>query len=136
MNLIQEHGRIFNHNILQGVPREYVDIMKVAWSEFEKIIAGSFDDVDWDKMKPFYACIAKDIDTHKKRIGGDFAIAQAVTSREMRDHIRITLPDCVFITMSLTKENQTKRVKERHGDDPGALEFLANMFQFYEVVHL
>ena len=91
--------------------------MKVAWSEFEKIIAGSFDEVDWDKIKPFYACIAEDINTHKKRIGGDFAIAQAVTSREMRDHIRITLPDCVFITMSLTKENQTKRVKERHGED-------------------
>ena len=123
---------LIQSNILQGVPRDYVDIMKVAWSEFEKIIEGSFDGVDWDKMKPFYACIAKDIDTHKKRIGGDFAIAQAVTSREMRDHIRITLPDCVFITMSLTKENQIKRVKERHGDDPGALEFLAKMFDFYE----
>ena len=106
--------------------------MKVAWMEFEKIFQGNFDGIDWDKLKPFYACIAKDIDTQKKRIGGDFAIAQAVTSRAMRDHIRITLPNCVFITLSLTKENVTKRIKERHGDDPGALEVLSKMFEFYE----
>ena len=77
--------------------------------------------------------MSKDIDTQRKRIGGDFVIANAVTSREMRDHIRITLPDCVFITLTLTKENQLKRVTARHGEQGGdMLEMFNAMFKFYE----
>ena len=80
--------------------------MRVAMDEFEKLSGGQWDDIDWEKMKPFYANMSKDIDVQRKRIGGNFAIAQAVTSREFRDHIRLTLPDCIFITLTLTKENQ------------------------------
>merc|ERR1712183_817564 len=76
--------------------------------------------------------MAKLIKTQKKRIGGDFAVAQAITSRYMRDHIRLTLPDCIFITLTLTKETQVKRVKARHGDSEGATEFLGAMYKYYE----
>ena len=85
--------------------------------EFQKLTAGKVDDVKWNKMKPFYANMSKDLDIQRKRIGGDFVIAQAIATRELRDHCRTILPDCVFITMTLTKENQLKRVKARHGDD-------------------
>ena len=101
--------------------------------EFEKLSQGKMDEMDFDVCKPFYANMAKDIATQKKRIGGNFAIAQAVTSQEMRDHIRLTLPDCIFITLTLTKENQAKRVQARHGDDCGPiLEMFEKIFQFYE----
>ena len=76
--------------------------------------------------------MAKDIETQRKRIGGDFAIAQAVTSRDMRDHIKLTLKDCIFITLTLTKETQRKRIIARHGENEGAMEFLGNIYQFYE----
>ena len=49
---------------------------------------GSFDDIDWDKAKPFLANMCKDILVQKQRLGGDFAVAHAVTSRNMRDHVR------------------------------------------------
>ena len=51
----------------------------------------------------------------------------------MRDHIRITLPDCVFITLTLTKENQLKRVIARHGEQgEDMFEMFTAMFKFYE----
>ena len=101
--------------------------------EFEKISHGRLDEIDWDKTKPFYLNMSKDIDTQRKRIGGDFVIAQAVTTRELRDHCRINLPDCVFITLTLTKENQLKRVQARHGEDCNELlELFNKIFELYE----
>ena len=69
-----------------------------------------------------------------KVLWGNFAIAQAVTSREFRDHIRLTLPDCIFITLTLTKENQLKRITERHGEDCGGelLDMMNKFAEFYE----
>ena len=111
-----------------------MEAIKTTIGEFEKISLGRLDEIDWEAMKPFYTNMSKDIDTQRKRIGGDFAIAQAVTSRDMRDHIRINLPDCVFITLTLTKENQLKRVKARHGEEAGEdmFEMFNAMFKFYE----
>ena len=111
-----------------------MEAIKTTIGEFEKISLGRLDEIDWEAMKPFYTNMSKDIDTQRKRIGGDFAIAQAVTSRDMRDHIRINLPDCVFITLTLTKENQLKRVTARHGEQSGdeMLEMFNAIFKFYE----
>ena len=89
---------------------------------------GRTNDIDWEKIKPLYSNIAKDIDVQRKRIGGNFAIAQAVTSQNQRDNIRKTLPDCIFITLTLTNQNQLKRVTERHGED--CVEILKSMNEF------
>jgi hypothetical protein len=86
------------------------------WNEYEKIDQGNLDGIE--------------IDVQRKRIGGDFAVPQAVTSRKFWDYIRLTLPDCYFVTLSMTKGNQAKRIKERHGDDPGAVEYCAKFFEW------
>ena len=95
---------------------------------------GKIDQIDWEKFKPFFSLISKNIGIQKARVGGDFAIAQAVQSRDQREHIRKTLPDVVFIVMSLTRENQKKRLKDRHGDsaDTKMGEMLEKMFDLYE----
>ena len=72
--------------------------------------SGNVDGVNWDDMKPWMTNIAKDIKVQKERIGGDFVVAQAVTSRDMRDNIRKTLPDCTFITLSMTRETQVRKL--------------------------
>ena len=79
--------------------------------------------------------LAKYVLTQKNRIGGDFVVAQAVFSQDMRDHIRTILPDCIFITLSVTQETQEKRIKERHGDSDsaeGILGALKKMYKLYE----
>ena len=79
--------------------------------------------------------MAKHVSAQKKRIGGSFSIAQAVTSKKIRDHIRLTIPDCIFITLTMAKEAQMKRIKARHGDDMsgGMLEVLSNIHELYEL---
>ena len=75
-------------------------------------------------MKEFYKVIAQEIDVQRKPVdGGDFAVAQPFTSRKFQDYIRLTLPDCFFVTLSMTKGNQAKIIKERPGDDPGTVEY-------------
>ena len=50
-----------------------------------------------------------------------------------RDHIRKYIPDCVFITMTLTSENQQKRIKARHGENcDEVLDMFGKMFKAYE----
>ena len=94
---------------------------------------GKIDQIDWEKFKPFFSLISKNIGIQKARVGGNFAIAQAVQSRDQREHIRKTLPDVVFIVLSLTKENQKKRLKDRHGDSAEMMgEMLEKMFDLYE----
>ena len=41
--------------------------------------------MNWETTKPFYGNVAKDVGYQKKRIGGNFVVAQAVTSRDMRN---------------------------------------------------
>ena len=107
--------------------------MTVAEGEFEKMTQGNMEEMDWEKTKPFYTNISNDVDTQKKRIGGNFAIAQAVPSRELRDHIRLTLPDCIFITLTVTKENQKKRILARHGDNcSDIIELFNKFYEMYE----
>ena len=109
-----------------------MDAIQTARMEFLKISKGRMSEIDWNKTKPCYTNMAKYIETQKKRIGGDFVIAHAVTSWDMRDHIRLTLGDCIFITLTLTKETQMKRIRARHGDDEGAMVFMGNLYQLYE----
>ena len=91
--------------------------------------------VDWEKLKPFYTNVAKDVAAQKKRIGGNFSVAWAVASQDMRDHIRLTIPDCIFITLTMTKESQIKRIKARHGEDSsdGLLDMMSGIHKLYEL---
>ena len=92
-------------NEFQGVSREFIDKMNEAKSQFKKLKEqGEID------LKGF-SIIAKDVDVQKKRIGGNFAIAHAVNNEEMRECIRQIVPDVIFITLTLTKESQRKRIQ-------------------------
>ena len=92
-------------------------------------------EVDWEKIKPFYTSMAKDVAAQKKQIGGNFSIAEAVPSRAFRDHIRLTIPDCIFITLTLTQESQIKRIKARHGEDLSdrLLDMYTQIHKLYEL---
>ena len=100
----------------QGITKDYHIAMKVAQDELVKKMNGELDAIDWEKCKPFYTYLAKNIGIQKARIGGNFAVAHEVTTKDMRSHIRTILTEVIFITLSLTKETQGKRITERHGD--------------------
>ena len=119
--------------LFQGISRETVEEYKKSQKMFETMLTGNLTNEDFAKAKPFYQDMAENIKIQRKRIGGNFAIAQAVTSQDMREFIRQFLPDCIFITLSLTREGQKNRVFARHGDVPGLLEMMTKLFDLYEL---
>jgi len=79
--------------------------------------------------------MSKEIDRQRKRIGGNFVVAFATQTQVQRDLIRQILPDCTFITLTLTREAQKKRLLARHDEKAEAdvIKFLTNIYDFYEL---
>ena len=73
----------------------------------------------------------------RKRIGGDWVVAQCVATRNLRDVIRQTLgKNLVFILLSLKKETTLERLTNRHGDGEaakGITDFCIKLESFYEL---
>ena len=83
-----------------------------------------------------YEEMAKDILKEKKRIGGDWVVAQAVPSKALRDEIsQILGKDVIHVTLNLSKEAQKKRLADRHGDsDSGIGDYFQLWHDIYELV--
>ena len=71
-----------------------------------KFMTGEITGNDFDILiRPVLNIMGKDIARQKVRLGGDFAVAQAVVTRESREILRQLMgPDLVFIVLNLTKE--------------------------------
>ena len=93
---------------------------------------GNFDGIE-EQLEPFFQFLANHIVKERQRLGGDFAVAQAVFSRKQRNMLRqIIGPDLVFMVMNMTKESQVERLKKRHaGSVPDS--FLEVMIKYAEL---
>ena len=93
---------------------EELECLKESMPEFLKMMKQAPYDVE--KTLPFYRSLAKDIVKHKQRLGGNFAIAQAVPKRIQRDCMKeIFGSQGIFVLLRLSKETNAKRVESRHG---------------------
>lgn len=80
---------------------------------------------DRDKANLMYSAMAEDIKREKQRIGGDWAVANVVMTREARDNLRKILgPQLVFILLTMPSEDRRKRIMSRHKNDEGAVEMM------------
>ena len=87
-----------------------------------------------EEMLPMFHEMALHIDQQRKRLGGNWAIAQAVFSRAQRDQIRKDLgPNLIFMVLNLTRECQHKRVVKRHGEDEHGAQFVEMMEKYYDL---
>ena len=115
---------------------EDIQALNKCWPEFEKMLNGK--PMDIEKVKPFFQQTALDVVKHKKRLGGNFVVAQAVPNRFLRDYMKeVVGSDVLFVTLHLTKETNAKRVESRHsGGDAavkkGIIDFLNQMYDRYE----
>ena len=93
------------------------------------------EEFDKEAVKAFYTGMCKDISKERKRMGGDFVVAQAVPSREFRDHIRQHLDsDLIFVVLHMSKEDQSDRIKQRHsGHGSGAGKFVDMLAKLHDV---
>ena len=92
--------------------------------------------MDWSLLIPVYQEVAQDIKKQKNRIGGNFAVTETATKRSLRDAIKEVIPECIFITLTLSRETQRKRCFARHGDgkqSEGILKFFTAIFDACEL---
>ena len=119
---------MLSQNFLKGLPQERIDAVADGLDELIKMTEGA--EYDMDKAWSFYKAISDDITKERKRIGGNFAIAQIVPKRAIRDRIRAHLgPELVFVVLDMSKEDQRDRILARHGDES----ILAIMERCYDV---
>ena len=118
----------------QGVAKETMEVVDSTSVIWEEMMQGICDKERIENVcKPFYEAMANDIIKQKKRIGGNWAIAQAVFSRNQREFIREKIgSNLVFIVLNMTKECQLYRIKSRHGDSLGEA-FFNTMAKYAEL---
>ena len=127
-----------NFNNFQGLTIEKIKAVEKGFDAYQQIENGekmTADEMN-EKMSPMFHEMALDVCKQRKRLGGDWAIAQAVFSRTQRDQLRkIIGPDLIFMVLNLTKECQSKRLENRHasdGDEVGA-QMADMMKRFYDL---
>ena len=93
------------------------------------IMAGK--DCDREIMRMYYAAMAEDVGSEKKRIGGDFAIAHVILNKEIRDKMREWLgPDLIFVHLEMSQEDRRARVLGRHQGNTDAADLMdVNKYQ-------
>ena len=127
----------FAQTFLKGVPQERIDIVSEGVNDWLYALQG--EKYDSELVQKWYLEMCKDIKREKKRIGGNWAIAQAVPKRYMRDYIREYLgPELIFVVLHMTKEDQICRIKARHGGqedvDGSFLDLLLKSYDIYDQV--
>ena len=115
---------MLTQNFLKGLSQEQIDSLSCFMTDFVRMIDGK--EYDFQAVSGFYSEMCKDVKKERKRIGGDWVIAQAVPTRVLRDHIRAELgPDLIY--------DQLARIKARHGDaDFGINDILVKAYDVYE----
>merc|ERR1712110_570755 len=76
-------------------------------------------------LKPFYDLMCEDILRERRRIGGDWAVATVVFTREYRDMLRSRLgPNLVIVNLEMDPGDLKKRVLDRHEGDETAADLM------------
>ena len=127
---------LFAQKFLKNVPQKRIDIIAEGTLHF--LSMGEQNGYNYEKLCEFYSAVAEDLGKEYKRIGGDFVAAQVVPTRELRDYVRKILGEkLIFVGLHMSKEDQIKRVKVRHGEGTTAdsiAEMFSKIYSVYEPV--
>ena len=116
---------------LKHIPNTRIDAVNAGAEEFRKLMEGQEFDVD--NTERYYSALCNNIITEKRRIGGNWVVAQAVPTKHLRNHIKKELgKDVVFILLDMSKDEQRKRILARHGQGGGFLETLVKIYDRFE----
>ena len=88
-------------------------------------------DYDQEMFSKYYQVLAGDIKEEKKRIGGDWAIAHVLLTRELRNSMREWLgQDLIIVILTMSSEDRRERILLRHEGSTEA----ADMMDFFEKI--
>jgi len=116
---------------LRDVPQERLDACNTGMKHMMAMFEGKEYDVK--PLLESYSALCKNIAAERSRLGGDWVVAQAVTSRCLRDHLRSQLgPELIIVILSMSREQQMTRAKGRHSEHEQFTEFLTKAYDLYE----
>ena len=96
------------------------------------MLTGITDEVHAKGLE-MYKEMSQYVKAERDRIGGDWAIAQAVPTRALRDEIKKILPDVTFVTLTIKEDDLKKRLHNRHGEDQSDTnDWMLGIHKFYE----
>ena len=80
-------------------------------------------------VKKLYKNMTEEILSEREKIGGNWIINQRVVNKEFRDYIKSLMgPELTFVTLSLDKEEQVRRIRKKFGDIPqNLIDFLTKV---------
>ena len=122
---------LLDQNILKGVSQERLDSVANGLSQIMLMCQGM--EYDFEKVCNLYTSMCCDIAKEQQRIGGNWAVAQAVPTRALREHIRGKMgANLIFIVLHMSKQDQLSRLRARHGDDESTLKQFSTIFDVFE----
>jgi len=108
-------------------------VVKNFQAVFGDLMAGN--QYDKEGIFEFYRHMAADIKREQSRIGGDFAIANILSSAELRAMMRSLLgPDLIIVVLSMSSADRRARVLERHGGDASSADLMDHFEKLMESV--
>ena len=116
----------------QGVDRKRIEAGIKAEKFFEAMLSGITEEVHALGLE-FYKEMAQYVKNERNRIGGDWAVAQAVPTRALRDEIKKILPDVTFVTLTIKEDALQKRIENRHGKEQSDInDWMMSIHKYYE----
>merc|ERR1711892_239859 len=96
---------------LRGVSKARKEGLSNALKEWTKMKKGEEFD-----LEEFYSLLCENIIQERRRVGGDWVVAQAVPTRKLREFVKSLLgPELVFVVLDLDAGLQKERLKPRLG---------------------
>jgi hypothetical protein len=119
----------------KGITQENEDGVQDLNEFYMKLSEAELDEVQGARA---YKYMSECVGYERRRIGGDWAVAQAVPTRRLRDVIRQHLGSdkVVFILIGLEPEATRNRLNNRNGESEAGLaitDFCMKVNNFYEV---
>ena len=122
---------MLSQNFLKGVPQDRIDAVADGMDDMIKMVEGC--EYDLEKVWGFYKAMCNDVTRERKRIGGNWAIAQVAPTRVVRERIREHLgSELIFVVLHMSREDQKARIKARHGEDESIIELLTRCYDVCE----
>ena len=109
-------AQIHQKNLSGPGAEERKALIKKTGEMWGNLING--EDYDKELLIEFHQAMALDIAREKARIGGDWAVAAVLITRDVRAHLRKILgPDLLIVCLTMSDSERRERVLARHQGD-------------------
>ena len=110
--------------------KEMVQSSRKVWAD---LMAGK--EYDKEQLNKYYQLMAGDISSEKKRIGGNWAIAHVLLTREIRENMRRWLGgDLVIVILTMSSEDRRERILQRHEGSTDAADLMDTFEKIMEPI--